>query len=73
MDEVKKRKPRILSPETKVKMIDKKIAKLQDQIAELELEKEEILKPIQLRKAVEDAMNNMSTEEIAEKLGIELK
>lgn len=73
MDEVKKRKPRILSPEAKVKMIDKKIAKLQDQIAELELEKEEILKPIQLRKAVEDAMNNMSTEEIAEKLGIELK
>lgn len=73
MDEVKKRKPRILSPETKVKMIDKKIAKLQDQIAELELEKEEILKPIQLRKAVEDAMNNMSTEEIAKKLGIELK
>ncbi len=73
MDENKKRKPRVLKPEVKAKMIDKKIAKLKDQIAELELEKEEILKPIQLRKAVEDAMNNMSTEEIAEKLGIELK
>lgn len=70
---VKKRKPRVLTPESKVKLIDKKIAKLNDQIAALELEKEEVLKPIQLKKAVEDAMSNMSTEELAAKLGIELK
>lgn len=70
---VKKRKPRVLTPESKVKLIDKKIAKLKDQIAELELEREEVLKPIQLKKAVEDAMSNMSTEELAAKLGIELK
>ena len=73
MDENKKRKPRILKPEVKAKMIDKRIAKLKDQIAALELEKEEVLKPIQLKKAVEDAMSNMSTEELAAKLGIELK
>ena len=48
---VKKRKPRVLTPESK----------------------EEVLKPIQLKKAVEDAMSNMSTEELAAKLGIELK
>lgn len=70
---VKKRKPRVLTPESKVKLIDKKIVKLKDQIAALELEKEEVLKPIQLKKAVEDAMSNMSTEELAAKLGIELK
>lgn len=70
---VKKRKPRVLSPEAKVKQIDRKIAKLKDQIAELELEREEVLKPIQLKKAVEEAMSNMSTEELAAKLGIELK
>lgn len=70
---VKKRKPRVLTPESKVKLIDKKIAKLKDQIAELELEREEVMKPIQLQKAVEEAMSNMSTEELAAKLGIELK
>lgn len=70
---VKKRKPRVLGPEAKVKQIDRKIAKLKDQIAELELEREEVLKPIQLKKAVEEAMSNMSTEELAAKLGIELK
>ena len=70
---VKKRKPRVLGPEAKVKQIDRKIAKLKDQIAELELEREEIMKPIQLKKAVEEAMSNMSTEELAKKLGIELK
>lgn len=77
MDEIKnvakKRKPRVLGPEAKVKQIDRKIAKLKDQIAELELEREEIMKPIQLKKAVEEAMSNMSTEELAKKLGIELK
>lgn len=70
---VKKRKPRVLGPEARVKQIDRKIAKLKDQIAELELEREEVLKPIQLKKAVEEAMSNMSTEELAAKLGIELK
>ena len=70
---VKKRKPRVLGPEAKVKQIDRKIAKLKDQIAELELEREEIMKPIQLKQAVEEAMSNMSTEELAAKLGIELK
>lgn len=70
---VKKRKPRVLSPEARAKLIDKKIAKLKDQIAQLELEREEVLKPIQLKKAVEEAMSNMSTEELAEKLGIEVK
>lgn len=70
---VKKRKPRVLGPEARVKQIDRKIAKLKDQIAELELEREEVLKPIQLKKAVEEAMSNMSTEELAAKLGVELK
>lgn len=69
---VKKRKPRVLSPETKAKQIDKKIAKLEDQIAALKLEKEELLKPIQLKKAVEEAVGSMSTEELAEKLGIKV-
>lgn len=76
MDEIKKvvknRKPRVLSPEARARQIDKKIAKLQDQIAALELEKEELLKPIQLKKAVEEAVGNMSTEELAEKLGISI-
>ena len=72
-NDVKKRKPRVLGPEAKVKQIDRKIAKLKDQIAELELEREEIMKPIQLKKAVEEAMSNMSTEELAAKLGVELK
>ena len=76
MDEIKKvvknRKPRVLSPEARARQIDKKIAKLQDQIAALELEKEELLKPIQLKKAVEEAVGNMSTEELAEKLGIQV-
>ena len=77
MDEIKKvakiRKPRVLSPEVKAKQIDKKIAKLQEQIAALQAEKEELLKPIQLKKAVADALDSMSTEEIAEKLGISLE
>lgn len=73
MDENRKRKPRVLSAEARVKLIDKKIAKLQEQIAELEAEKEEVLKPIMLKKAVEEAMNSMSTEELAAKLGIELE
>ena len=73
MDENKKRKPRVLGPEAKVKLIDKKIAKLKDKIAELELEREEVLKPIQLQQAVEKAMSTMSTEELAAKLGIEVK
>lgn len=70
---VKKRKPRVLSPEARARQIDKKIAKLQDQIAALELEKEEVMKPLQLKKAVEEAMEGMSTEELAEKLGITLE
>lgn len=73
MDENKKRKPRVLSPEAKAKLIDRKIAKLQNQIAELEAEKEEVLKPVMLEKAIEEAMSSMSAEEIAAKLGIELK
>lgn len=73
MEETKKRKPRVLGPEAKVKIIDRKIAKLLKQVAELEAEKEEILKPIKTKELIAEAIKNMSPEEVAEKLGISLE
>lgn len=71
MDESKKaRKPRVISAEVRVKQIDKKIAKLRAQIESLEAEKIEVMKPVQMKRAVDDAIKSMSTEELAEKLGI---
>ena len=80
MDEIKKvvrkRKPRTISPEKQIAAIDKKIAKIQadadKKIAELQAEKEALLKPIRAKQLVDEAIKNMSTEEIAEKLGISL-
>lgn len=77
MDEIKKvakiRKPRVLSAEARAKQIDRKIAKLKAQIAELEAEKIEVLKPAKVKQAVEEAIKNMSPEELAEKLGIDVE
>ena len=73
---VKKRKPRTISPEKQVAAIDRKIAKIQadaeKKIAALQAEKDAILKPIRAKQVVEEAIKNMSPEEIAEKLGISL-
>lgn len=52
------------TPEQRIKDIDTQIAKLQAEKAELE-------KPIKIRQILEKA-SDMSPEEIAEKLGIEL-
>lgn len=68
----KTRKPRVIKPEVRAKQIDKKIEKLKTQIAGLEAEKAELLKPIKAKAAVEEALKNMKPEEIAEKLGISL-
>lgn len=74
MDEVKKtRKPRVLSAEAKIRAIDKKILKLQAQIAALEAEKVLLAKPIRVKEAVDEAIKKMTPEEIAEKLGIEVE
>lgn len=73
---VKKRKPRTISPEKQVAAIDRKIAKIradaEKKIAALQAEKDAILKPIRAKQVVEEAIKNMSPEEIAEKLGISL-
>ena len=73
---VKKRKPRTISPEKQVAAIDRKIAKIQadaeKKIAALQAEKDAFLKPIRASQVVEEAIKNMSPEEIAEKLGISL-
>lgn len=68
MDEVKKavkKRTRRTDPEKRIAAIDKQIAKLQ-------AEKEELLKPIRAKKVLEEAVKTMSAEEIAEKLGIEI-
>ncbi len=52
------------TPEQRIKDIDAQIAKLQAEKAELE-------KPIKMQQILEKA-SNMSPEEIAEKLGIDL-
>ena len=73
---VKKRKPRTISPEKQVAAIDRKIAKIradaEKRIAALQAEKDALLKPIRAKQVVEEAIKNMSPEEIAEKLGISL-
>ena len=73
---VKKRKPRTISPEKQVAAIDRKIAKIradaENKIAALQAEKDALLKPIRAKQVVEEAIKNMSPEEIAEKLGISL-
>ena len=73
---VKKRKPRTISPEKQVAAIDRKIAKIradaEHKIAALQAEKDALLKPIRAKQVVEEAIKNMSPEEIAEKLGISL-
>ncbi len=73
---VKKRKPRTISPEKQVAAIDRKIAKIQadaeKKIAALQAEKDALLKPIRAKQVVEEAIKNMTPEEIAEKLGISL-
>lgn len=73
---VKKRKPRTISPEKQVAAIDRKIAKIradaEKKIAALQAEKDALLKPIRAKQVVEEAIKNMSPEEIAEKLGISL-
>ena len=84
---VKKRKPRTLSPEKQIAIIDKKISRAQadankkiakiqadadKKIAELQAEKEALMKPIKAKQVIDEAIKNMSPEEIAEKLGVSL-
>ena len=81
MDEVKKvikkRAPRKISPEKRIKQIDDKIAKIQAEadkkIAELMAEKEALLKPIKAKQIIDEAIKNMDPTEIAEKLGITIE
>lgn len=81
MDEVKKvikkRAPRKISPEKRIKQIDDKIAKIQAEadkkIAELMAEKESLLKPIKAKQIIDEAIKNMDPTEIAEKLGITIE
>lgn len=66
MDEVKKiKRVRKINPEKRIAAIDKQIAKLQ-------AEKEQLLKPIRAQKVLDQAAKTMTAEEIAEKLGISL-
>lgn len=67
MDEVKKvvKRTRRVNPEKRIAAIDKKIA-------ELEAEKEALLKPIRAKALIEEAVKTMSPEEIAEKLGLSI-
>ena len=68
MEEVKKavkKRTRKTDPAKRIAAIDKQIAKLQ-------AEKEELMKPIRAKKILEEAAKTMSAEEIAEKLGIDL-
>ena len=81
MDEVKKvikkRAPRKISPEKRIKQIDDKIAKIQAEadkkITELMAEKESLLKPIKAKQIIDEAIRNMDPTEIAEKLGITIE
>ena len=81
MDEIKKvvrkRKPRTVSPEKQIASIDRKIEKIKadsaKKIAELEAQKEELLKPIKAQELIAEAMKTMDPAEIAEKLGINLE
>ena len=65
MDEVVKkvRKKRTVDPMKRIVAIDKKIAAL-------EVEKEELMKPIKTKQLLDEAVKTMSPEEIAAKLGI---
>ena len=65
MDEVVKkvRKMRTVDPMKRIVAIDKKIAAL-------EVEKEELMKPIKTKQLLDEAVKTMSPEEIAAKLGI---
>ena len=81
MDEVKKvirkRAPRKVTPEKRIAAIDKQIAKIQAdterKIAELEAEKEELMKPIRAKQILDEAVKTMDPAEIAEKLGITIE
>ena len=70
MDEVKKEVKKVVkrkqNPQRRIATIDKKIAALQ-------AEKEALLKPIQAKKLIEEAVKTMDPEEVAAKLGIELE
>lgn len=65
MEEKKPRQKRTRSPEARIKSIEKQIQKLQ-------AERDELLRPLQLQKIIESATEKYSTEEIAQRLEIEL-
>lgn len=64
MSEEKVRRPR--------RTVEDRIAEIDRKIADLEAKKEELLRPAKMKKIIEAAAENMTPEEIAEKLGVEL-
>lgn len=61
------------STEERIALIDAKISKKQDEIKALEAQKQKLLHPVTMRSVMEKAKAaGLSTEEIAEKLGLEM-
>ena len=52
--------------------VEDKIAEIDTKIAALEAKKQELLRPAKMKKIIEEASANMTPEEIAERLGVEL-
>lgn len=61
------------SIEARVALIDQKIAKKQEEIEKLEVQKQRLLHPVNMKTVMAKAKaQGMTAEEIAEKLGIEV-
>ena len=61
------------SIEERIALIDAKIAKKKEELAELEAKKQELLHPVTMKNVLDKAKEvGLSPKEVAEKLGLEL-
>lgn len=61
------------SIEERIALIDAKIAKKKDELAELEAKKQELLHPVTMKNVLDKAKEvGLSPKEVAEKLGLEM-
>lgn len=61
------------SIEERIALIDVKIAKKKDELAELEAKKQELLHPVTMKNVLDKAKEaGLSPKEVAEKLGLEM-
>lgn len=59
--------------EERIALIDAKIAKKKDELAELEAKKQELLHPVTMKNVLDKAKEvGLSPKEVAEKLGLEI-